>query len=293
MNASDPASSDWLQRVRGRVHDLLEPRPDDGLVDKLFNVFIVALIMANVLAVMLATVDEFSRQYATPLALFETFSIAFFSVEYLLRCWSAPHNPRYAGSIKGRLRYLTSAPAVVDLLALLPFYVAMIFGRDLRVLQALRILRVFMLLKLVRYSKALKMLFTVFAKQKEALLVTLTLGGILLVFAGTAIYYIEHPGQPEAFPNIPAALWWGVVSLTTVGYGDVYPITPFGKLFGGFIAVIGVGLFALPAGLLASGFADELQAQREARQREAEAQAHACCPHCHRPWDDPPHQAAS
>lgn len=293
MDHLDAHGPDWLNRLRARTYDLLEPQPDDGLVDKFFNVFIVSLILANVLAVMFETVDAYRNEYALHFALFEAFSIAFFSIEYLLRWWTAVENPNFGHPVVGRLKYLLSPPALIDALALAPFYLALVFGLDLRVLQVLRIFRAFMLLKLARYSKALRMLFTVVGKQKETLLVTLTMGLVLLVFASSVIYYIEHPVQPEAYPNIPAAMWWGVVSLTTVGYGDVYPVTTLGRVFNGLIAVIGVGLFALPAGLLASGFAEELQAQREELKRRQEAQEQGCCPHCRRPWEDPPQQAAS
>ncbi|MCZ7662877.1 MAG: potassium channel family protein [Thermoleophilia bacterium] len=159
------------------------------------------------------------------------------------------------------------------ILAIFPFYVGV--GRlDLRFLRALRLFRLLRVLKLARYSESLALLGRVFRAKKEELVVTLCAVLFLLFLASSFIYYVEHEAQPEAFSSIPAAMWWGVATLTTVGYGDVYPVTVAGKVLGAIVAMLGIGLFALPAGILASGFADEMR-----RKRTDET---AMCPHCGR-----------
>src|SRR5688572_7999302 len=158
--------------------------------------------------------------------------------------------------------------AIVDLLAVAPFYLAFIH-LDLRVLRALRLFRV---LKLTRYSRSLQMLASVLRAKRGELAVTLFAIVLALLMASSLIYYVERDHQPDKFESIPAAMWWGVATLSTVGYGDVYPITALGKLIGALVALLGIGLFALPAGILGSGFIEEIQRSR----------TKAICPHCGR-----------
>ena len=257
--------------VRDRVNSLLDPRADDPPLERLFNMAVIALILINVLAVCLETVPWIFVRYATEFVLLEAFSITFFSIELVLRIWSCPEDPRFRGPW-GRLRLLKHPMTVLDMLAVVPFYLAFLgVPLDLRFARIVRVLRIFVLLRLARYSQALRTLGAVLRNQKEELMVTLAIGSMLLLMASGTMYYIEHDAQPTAFSSIPAALWWGVITLATVGYGDVYPITPLGRAMGGVFAVIGVGLFALPAGIVASGFSEEIRRRDEADDR---------CPHC-------------
>jgi voltage-gated potassium channel len=160
--------------------------------------------------------------------------------------------------------------ALVDLFAILPFYLPFIIPFDLCALRALRLVRLFRLFKMSRYVEALTTLDDVIKAKKEELAVTLAMILILLILASSAMYIAETDAQPDKFPNIPATLWWGVVTLTTIGYGDIYPVTPLGKVIGGLIAFLGIGLFALPAGILAAGFAEEVQKTKRP----------LICPHC-------------
>ncbi|MDQ3178883.1 MAG: ion transporter [Acidobacteriota bacterium] len=185
--------------------------------------------------------------------------------------WVAPLETRYAGRF-GRLRYIFSLMAIIDLLGILPTFLPMIFTIDLRVVRFLRVFRLFRLFKLNRYVQSLNKLDDVVRSRKEELLVTLVMISMLLLFSSSLMYLVENEAQPDKFPNIPAAMWWGVATLTTVGYGDIFPITPLGKLLGGFIALLGIGMFALPTGILASGFAEEI-----ARKHQTEE---CLCPHC-------------
>jgi voltage-gated potassium channel len=257
--------------LKARVHNALEGTPFGGTASRVVAAFITTLIILNVLAVILATVEPVAARMHSAFHWFEVLSIAAFSVEYVLRVWSCTEQIQYAKPIVGRLKYATTSMALVDLLAVLPFYAPFLIRVDLRFLRALRLLRLTRLLKFGRYSESLKTVTRVIRAKKEQLSVAVFVVAIMLVVASSAMYYLEHDAQPKTFSSIPAAMWWGVVTLTTVGYGDIYPVTTLGKVIGAMIALLGVGLFALPAGILASGFAEELQSHRVERK---------ACPHC-------------
>lgn len=227
---------------------------------------IMILIILNVIAVMLETVDSLYAAYNWEFFAFETISVIIFTIEYSARLWSATEHPDYQHPVWGRLRYAVSPYMVIDLLAILPFFIAAFI--DLRFLRALRLLRFLRLLKLTRYSESLQLFVKAIRRKREQLVITSIVGVILLLVASSMMYFAERAAQPEVFSSIPAALWWGVITLTTVGYGDVTPVTPIGKALGAGIAITGIGLFALPASILASGFIEAAQGQV------------VTCPHC-------------
>lgn len=247
------------QKIKNRIYEILEVASPNDIPSKIFDIFIITLILLNVIAVMLETVDSLNSKYAYYFWNFEVLSVIIFTIEYFLRILTCTANEEYKKPISGRIRFALTPLAIIDLLAILPFYLPMLIKLDLRFLRALRLFRMFRLFKMGRYSKALKTLGKVLKDKKEELLITLFSVFILLIFASSLMYFFEHEAQPENFSSIPSAMWWGVATLTTVGYGDVYPITPIGKLLGAIIALLGIGLFALPAGILASGFAEEVQ----------------------------------
>ncbi|HEV2704476.1 MAG TPA: ion transporter [Pyrinomonadaceae bacterium] len=259
-------------KLKRRTFEIVELPSSRDLPSRLFVIFIMTLIVFNVAAVMLETVEELGRPFARFFSLLEGFSVTVFTVEYLLRLWSCTSDPRYAGALRGRLRYALSPLALVDLMAVLPFYMEFL-PVDLRFVRSLRLFRLLRIFKLARYSASLRTLDDVVRSKKEELLVTVFVVVIMLIFASSAMYYAENEAQPDKFSSIPASMWWGVATLTTVGYGDVFPVTPFGKLLGAVIAVLGVGLFALPTGILASGFTEEMRKQRVRRETMR-------CPHC-------------
>ena len=263
-----------LEKIKLRLYDILVETDDDELIDKIIAVFLMILIIVNTGAVILESVDEIYQPYESIFHAIEYVSVAIFTVEYLLRLWIAPLDPRYAKPFWGRLRYAFSAMAMVDLLAILPALLPLLFAFDLRLVRFLRIFRLFRLFKLSRYVSSLNTLDDVVRSKKEELLVMTVMISMLLVFASTIMYVVENEAQPDKFPHIPAAMWWGMATLTTVGYGDVFPITPLGKLLGAFIAFLGIGMFALPTGILASGFAEEIKRRHEKEK--------VCppCPHC-------------
>jgi voltage-gated potassium channel len=267
--------------TKKKVHSLLHPEIiGDSKWDKVINAFIIALIILNVAAVMIETVPSFhdTEGERTFFYYFDLISVIIFSVEYVLRVWSSNNEPKYKGTIKGRLRYILSPGALIDLLAILPFYMSAFIGFDLRMLRILRLLRFFRLFRLTAYMKATKLVATVFRSRINELALSLVLTLFLIIIASCLVYFAEHAEQPDKFSSIPATMWWAVVSLTTVGYGDIIPITPLGKIFSGIVLMAGVALLALPAGIITSGFLEELGKSKRIKKQ--------VCPHCGKPLED-------
>lgn len=257
---------------RQRLHAILEPAEKDDRTSRAFDIFLVSLIALNVVAVVLETVEAVGSRFAGWFRTFELLSVAVFTIEYVLRLWVCTTEKRYARPVGGRVRFALHPLMIIDLLAFLPSLLP-ILGIDGRPLRALRLMRVFRILKLARYSTSLQIMGRVFRAKSADLAVTATALCILLLVASSLMYYAERNAQPDLFSSIPATMWWGVATLTTVGYGDAFPITTVGRCLGGVIAVLGIGLFALPAGLLASGFTEELEKRRLGPP----------CPHCGQP----------
>jgi voltage-gated potassium channel len=243
---------------KNRIWEILEHPAADDRLSRLFDFSMIALILVSVAEVALRTVPSMTADQRQILWAIEVCALCVFTVEFLLRLWVADLGLR-SGTGSERLAYVRSAEGVVDLLAVLPVYLELFFPERVPMLAGLLLLRIF---KLVRYSPALATLVTVVVQERKALLGAVTIMLVLLLFSSTTIYLVEREDQPEAFGSIPAAMWWGIATLTTVGYGDVTPITPIGKLFGGIVTLLGVGMFALPAGILSSGFTREMKQRR-------------------------------
>ena len=220
------------------------------------------LIVLNVLAVITETVESIYVVYKVYFVGFEIFSVVIFSIEYFIRVWACTLNEKYRNSFWGRLKYIFSIEAIIDLLAILPFYLPLLLPINALFLRIFRMFRLLRIFKLGRYSTAFQMVVKAVQRRKEELLIVLTLVLVLLILSSSLMYYIEHEAQPDVFTSIPATMWWGVATLTTVGYGDVYPITPLGKLLGAFIAILGIGVFALPAGIIATSFESEISKKK-------------------------------
>jgi voltage-gated potassium channel len=236
---------------------------------KAIDGFLIVLVALNVIAVVLESVENLSLVHGPIFHAFDTASVAVFSVEYLLRLWSAVDLPeaRYRHPLWGRLRWMVSPMAVIDLLAVLPFYLGIVVEIDLRVLRVLRVMRVF---KLSRYSMAINVMVAVARQESRAIGATLFLMMVVLVLSASLMYLAEHHAQPHVFSDIPTSMWWAVVTLTTLGYGDMVPITLLGRIVGGMTAVLGIGMIALPAGVLASGFSEQMRIRREEYREEVE-----------------------
>lgn len=255
--------------AKQKVLKALDRAEEQDALSKGFDKFIMALILLNVAAVIIETVDSIHNEYELAFEYFEIFSVIVFSVEYLIRLWACTALEKYKHPVWGRLKYMVSTEAIIDLLAIIPFYLPFILNHsDGRIVRVLRLFRLFRIFKLGRYSLAFGLVTNVIKKRREELLVTLTLLLIMLIFASTLMYYIEYEEGKAGFQSIPETMWWGVATLTTVGYGDVYPVTALGKLLGAVIAILGVGLFALPAGIIAAGFESELRDRKKKGKKE-------------------------
>jgi voltage-gated potassium channel len=246
-------------RIQEEVYILLESQANDNKARKLVIYFIAAVILLNVFVVILETEYGFHAKYEPYFLAIDLFCVIVFSVEYILRLWVCVRNPRYSSPIIGRIRYAVSPLALIDMIAIAPFYLPMIFPIELRLLRLLRLLRIFRVLKLGRYSYAFETFADVLKSKKEELIITIIMVVIILILASSALYVVESETQPEKFSSIPDAMWWAVITLATVGYGDVYPVTPVGKFVSSLVALSAIGLFALPAGILAAGFAESIE----------------------------------
>jgi voltage-gated potassium channel len=258
------AAGSTYAHLRRRVYEVLyHSRPNDPLT-RLDDLVIPVLIAVSVVAMALETVASLEARYGSLFLAVELVSVAVFTMEYLLRLWSA----REAGP-GARLRFARSPMGIVDLLAIAPFFLPFL-GVDLRSLRALRALRLLRLGKLARYSVAMKRISRSLAVAKDELIAVGMLIAMLVLVSSSLIYFAEFDTQPDKFSSIPASFWWGIVTATTVGYGDFYPLTPTGKLLAGINACVGLLLFALATGIMGSAYMEEM----------AREKGEPCCPHC-------------
>jgi voltage-gated potassium channel len=257
-------------KLQTRLYEILEEaKPGDRLA-RAVHFFILALIVTNVVAVILESIHPLRDRFHADFLGFEKISIAIFTVEYGLRIWACTVAPRYASPFWGRVKFVLTPLALVDLLAVAPFYVPFVVA-DFRVVRAIRLFRFVRVLKFGRYSEAFRVLGRVLRDKRQELFATFTVVVTLLIIGSVIIYEAEHIEQPEKFGSIPAAMWWVVATLTTVGYGDIYPITGLGKLLASLIALLGIGMVALPTGIISAGFIEEVQMRKAAT---------TVCPHC-------------
>ncbi len=269
--------------IMRQVHRFLRLRRTESVLS--------LLIVASCVAIVLESFADLKSSHELAFRHFEQFVVLVFTLEYVLRIWSAPLAYPKLSPWRARMQFVTSFGGFVDLLAILPFYLPLVIGFDLRFLRVLRLSRLLRILKLYRYSEALRIIGRSFYDRRSELSMAIVVTMVLLLFSSTLMWYLEREAQPEAFPNILASFWWAIATLTTVGYGDVYPITSAGKFMGGIIALLGVGLVALPAGILSASFVEHFEQEQRLRtspqedlleqNAEAAVQRFACsCPNC-------------
>jgi len=248
--------------MRRRVFLLLDAGHEHEPMAKAVDCFLIVLISLNVIAVMIESMPGVYEAHQVLFDRFEIFSVGFFTIEYILRVWSSVENdnPRFKSPIKGRLRFMMTPLALIDLIVILPFYISALFGFDLRMLRALRLLRAF---RLTRYAQSMNLLLQVLRDEGPIISAALFVLLMLISVAASVTYLAEHKAQPEAFASIPHALWWAVITMTTIGYGDVVPMTLIGRICAAVIGIVSVGMVALPAGILASGFNEALHKRRK------------------------------
>lgn len=259
--------ADFRRRHAGRsrrqqVHALLFPGSGGGSLQLAVELFLMFWILASVVSIVCESVDSLQAAYGPLFHAIDIASFVVFGLEYLLRVYASPENDPGLPAWRARWRFVKSWQGLLDLVAILPFMLSLLFG-DFLDLRFLRIVRLLRLLKLSRYSNANDTMFAVLRKEAPVLL-TSSLVMVLLVFIMAAFgYLLEREAQPDKFENIPQAMYWAVVTLASVGYGDLAPVTPAGRVATVVLALVGIGIFAIPAAVLASGFTEQLRLNRE------------------------------
>jgi len=243
--------------VRERAFEILE-RGRRGRLSQAFDIFIVALILANVAASVVGTVKSVEVEWGAWLHGFDTFCVAIFIVEYCARLWVAPEHPlmQGRGAFHARVRTALQPMMVVDLIAILPFFLQFFFGFNVAAIRVIRILRFY---RLARYVPAIATIGRVIAAEWRSLAGSAVVFCGLLLLSSVAMYLAEGHIQPDKLGDVPSAMWWAVVTLSTVGYGDVTPVTTLGRVIAGMVMITGIGFFALPVGIIATGFQEEIR----------------------------------
>lgn len=265
--------------MRRRIFEILtNPRPGD-VPGRVVSIALLLLIAANVTASVLETDLEMAQRAPEFFYWFERISVVVFTGEYVLRLWSCTSDPRFAGTIRGRLRMAVTPMALVDLVAIAPFYVELLLpaALDLRFLRVLRLLRLFRLLRVSRVADAFAMMTRVLQGKRVELAVSLVVVAVAMLVAAGAIYVAERNEPGTLFVSIPHAMWWAIETITTIGYGDMIPTTPIGKVIGGVVGFVGICAIALPVGIVSSGFVEEINRKKKAAMIPTDARS---CPHC-------------
>ena len=261
--------------LKKRIFEIINRAEDGDLLSRLFDGTIMALIVISIVSIVLESFANIASDYALVFRVTEYITVFVFTVEYCLRIWTA--DLLYPDSKHPRLRYMRSFMAIVDLAAILPFFIPFI-SLDLRFLRMIRLLRLFRLLrvlKLGRYFEALNIVVKVIKKSAAQLIISTVLCFFVMLFSAIIMYTVENPVQPEQFPNVISSLWWAICTLTTVGYGDVYPITHIGRLFASVISLVGIGIIAIPTGIIAAGFSSVINERSDKKDDEKRF-----CPYC-------------
>jgi voltage-gated potassium channel len=267
--------------MKSRIYDILER--EGARENLIFEFFIVTLIILNVISIGLDTIRDLNPGMLFALNIFEAFSIVIFSVEYLMRIYISDLTHPSKTRFRSALRFILSFFGLVDLAAILPFYAPFIIRADMRFLRILRLIRFFRIFKLSRYNNTLQLIWDVIREKKSEFLMTFFISLLLLLVSAFIMYYVEGPYQPEKFKNIFAALWWAVGTLTPLGYGGFEPVSTTGKVISALVAIIGIGLIALPTGILSAGFTEKIRRNNRDDKPGKSEGGNKTCPHCGKP----------
>ena len=255
--------------IKKRVFEIISKAENGDLASQIFDWSIMALIALSIISIILESFAGIYQKWHSVFQVFETITVVVFTVEYILRVWTA--DLLYPESKHPRLKYVFSFMALIDLLAILPFYLPFI-SADLRFLRMMRLFRLFRLLrvfKLGRYFEALQIIVKVIKTSGPQLIMSVALCVFVMLFSAIIMYTVENPVQPEQFPNVISSLWWAICTLTTVGYGDVYPITHIGRFLASVISLVGIGIIAIPTGIIAAGFNQVISKERKDETKES------------------------
>lgn len=247
------------KNVKSRIFEIIEV--GKSLPSRIFDISIIILIVLTLVTVIADTFD-ISDFWQNVFNVFEIISVVIFTVEYILRVWTADLLHQELSPLRARIKYIFSFMAVIDLLAILPFYLPFFIKIDLRALRALRVIRLLRVFKINRYTTALSSIAQVFKNKASQLVSSMIVVGLLMIIASVLMYNIESTAQPDKFSNAFDSLWWAIATLTTVGYGDVYPITVAGKALSIVIAILGIGMVAVPTGIITAGFSEVIDKKR-------------------------------
>ena len=246
--------------LRQKVHALMNDTPTSGRLHHQLDLIFILFILSSVAAVFLETIPAVHEPLRREFSWFDTVAIAVFTLEYLLRLYAAPEQEPDSSALVGRFSFMKKPGSLIDLIAIAPFYLQFLLAVDLRFVRILRVLRI---LKLTRYNTALTTFAMVLKREKRAFSAAMFITVLITILSGAIVYEFEHPVQPEKFDTMPRAMYWAVITLASVGYGDISPVTPIGQAFTMMLAILGIGIVALPAGILGSAFSDQLHQQRE------------------------------
>lgn len=259
-------------KIKQRTFEIVQTASDGDIISRVFDFFIIFLIIVNVIMV-IAETFALPGFISNAMYYIELISVIIFTLEYIARVWTADCLYGNISPWKSRLKYMFSFMALIDLLAILPFYIPFLIPIDLRVLRTLRVIRLLRLFKVNRYTTALSTIGNVFKKKATQLLSSMLIVFLLMIIASVLMYNVENAAQPDQFSNAFSALWWAIATLTTVGYGDIYPVTVAGKILSSVIAVLGIGLVAVPTGIISAGFMECIDDEEEKDEKEY-------CPYC-------------
>lgn len=265
-----------MRKIQKRIFEVLQTANDGDILSKIFDICIIILIVINSVTVM---IDTFTlpTNVKSIIKVIDVSTSVIFSIEYLLRIWTAPFLYPHKSKFVARIRYIFSFMAVIDLLAILPFYLPMIIPFNLKSLRLLRITRLLRVFKVNRYTKALYKVSAVFKAKANQLISSMLVVIMLIILSSILMFNIENAAQPEAFTNIFDSMWWAIATFTTVGYGDIYPITVAGKILSAIIAFLGIGLVAVPTGIISAGFMEQIG--KSENESEHDDKKHYC-PYC-------------
>lgn len=248
--------------LRQNIFALLNPTPHSYEVNKYIDYVVIMAVLISVISIILETVQEVNSVWSAEFKTLDILTVTIFSIEYVLRVYSCCEIQRYSKPIRGRILYIFSASALIDLLAISPFYISLFVNKSID-LRFLRIFRLTRLLKLTRYTGTLNTLLKAVQREKYVLMAAAFMMILMIILTASLGYMFEHDSQPDKFESIPASMYWAVITLASVGYGDITPITPLGRLMTVIVSFVGIGIFAIPAGLMASSFTDQLRLDRK------------------------------
>ena len=247
-----------IKLSRKRIYEVIEKGSENDKISNFFDITILILVILSILQIVLESHTDIQSKYGNYFRIFEFFTVILFTVEYLMRIYTAKCKYK-KGNLISILKFIFSFEGIIDLIAILPFYLPLAVKLDLRFVRVFKVSKVLRIFKLGRYSKSFETIKRVLKREKEVLVITLMFSFLLILVSSILMYYVENPVQPQAFPNITATMWWGISTLTTIGYGDIYPVTALGKVLASVVAIVGIGIIAIPTGIISAGFVGEIK----------------------------------